>query len=82
MNKHCTGILFSLIFFVLITISSIPLFIIGFNKMHNTMEKHPLQNLWNKTYIQFNVEQILGMLTACIGIIGSVISVYLYITCK
>jgi cytochrome c oxidase assembly protein Cox11 len=81
-SKNCTGFLVAMIFFLLMAFASIPLYIMGFNKMSKDMNDNdkPIRNLF--TGFQFNTELTVATVMSSIGITTGMIFLFLYLFCK
>ena len=79
-SKNCTGFLIAMIFFLLMAFASIPLFIMGFNKMTNDINNKPIDSLFSG--FQFNTEQIIATTMSSIGTTMGMIFLFLYLFCK
>jgi hypothetical protein len=79
-SKNCAGFLVAMIFFLLMVFASIPLFIIGFNKMNNDLVNKPFDTLFSG--FQYNTEQILATTLSFTGTTMATIFLFMYINCK
>lgn len=79
-SKNCTGFLVAMIFFLLMAFASIPLYIMGFNKMTQDMNNKPIDDFFSG--FQFNDELIIATTLSSMGMTMGMIFLFLYLFCK
>ena len=77
-SKKCQTFLILLIIGIVILLGSIPLYIIGINKMNKQVEKSTVGQI----DLNFNTEEIIALCMSSLGMLMTVMFGLMYASCK
>ncbi len=77
-SKKCQTFLILLIIGIVILLGSIPLYIVGINKMNKQVEDSPVGQI----HLNFNTEEIIALCMSSLGMLMTVMFGLMYASCK